>query len=120
MKRYLRLLAISAPIVAILLVGTVIYSIYWITTPGDYEQRFDRIKVGMSETEVQDIIGSEGDFTAKTKKYAISGNNRQRVWVVREKEEQLEIVIVFDANSRVVTKEIYKSSAILNRLFKDL
>jgi hypothetical protein len=119
MKSWLRVLSITAPIV-ILCVSIVIYSIYWITTPGNYQQRVDLIEVGMSEKQVEAIMGLEGDFTAKTKKYAITGSNRQRVWVVGEKGDQLEIVIVFDADSRVVTKEIYKSSAILNRLFKDL
>jgi hypothetical protein len=120
MKHSLRVFAIGALIVAFLVVGFVVYLIYWITTPGDYEGRFDRIKVGMSEKEVEDIMGSEGDITAKTKKYAITGHNRQRVWAVTEKGENLELVVVFDADSQVVTKQIYKSSVILNEILKDL
>ena len=48
------------------------------------------------------------------KKYRITGDNRQRVWTVCEKGQQMQMVIVFDSNSRVVDKEIWKSLPILD------
>ncbi len=121
MKRSLSFWRITGLIVVILVVGMVIYLIYWIRTPGDYQQRFDRINVGMSEQEVEDVLGSEGDVTAKTKKFLITGNNRQRVWHLKEKGDHVWIIVVFDGNSRVVNKEIEKHSVILNDyIFKDM
>jgi hypothetical protein len=115
MKRWLRILGITVIIVVIAFVGIIIY---WASTAGTYESRYYDIQVGMSESEVQDIMGSKGDSTGKG--YRITGDNRQRVWLVEEKGQRLEIVIVFDSNSRVITKEIYKSSLIVNQLLKDM
>jgi hypothetical protein len=121
MKRSLSFWGITGPIVVILFVGMVIYLIYWVTTPGDYQQRFNRINVGMSEQEVEDVLGSEGDVTAWIGEFPITGNNRQRVWHVKEKGDHVWIIVVFDGNSRVVNKGIEKHSVILNDyVFKDL
>jgi hypothetical protein len=90
----------------------------WYSRPGTFEQRYNRVEVGMTEEKVQNIMGSEGDTTGK--KYRITGDERQRVWVVTEKGTRLEIVVVFDDNSRVITKDIYKSPVIYERIFKDL
>src|SRR5882672_2509569 len=103
MKRW-KVLAIIGLIVAIAVVLAVIY---WTTTPGDYERRFSRIEVGMSEKDVQNLMGSEGK--SPLKKYAIAEDKRQRVWVITERGQQIEFVVVFDADSRVVTKEKYKA-----------
>jgi hypothetical protein len=93
-------------------------TIYLTVTPGDYERRFSRIKMGMAEKDVQDLMGSEGNSTYA--KYIITGDNRQRVWVIKERGQQIVFVVVFDASSRVVAKELYKSSQIINYMFKDM
>jgi hypothetical protein len=113
--RPLKVLAIAALILALVVVGAVIYLI---VTPGDHEARYSSIEVGMSEKQVQDIMGSEGDSTLKN--YRIAGDNRQRVWLVKERGQRLEIVVVFDTRSRVVAKDIYKSSLIVNYILKDV
>jgi hypothetical protein len=118
MKSWWRFLRIAALTVGVLLFGIVTYFVYWYSMPGTFEQRFDRIEVGMTEKRVQDIMGSDGDATGK--KYRITGDERQRVWVVIEKGTRLEIVVVFDGDSRVATKDIYKTIVIINELFKDL
>src|SRR2546421_8045544 len=84
----------------------------WTVTPGDQERRFRQIRAGMFEGEVRIIMGSRGDPAAK--KYRITGDNRQRVWTVCEKGQQMQMVIVFDNSSRVVDKEIWKSLPILD------
>jgi hypothetical protein len=84
----------------------------WTVTPGDQERRFRQIRAGMFEGEVRIIMGSSGDPAAK--KYRITGDNRQRVWTVREKGQRMQMVIVFDSNSRVVDQEIWKSLPILD------
>ena len=84
----------------------------WTVTPGDQERRFRQIRAGMFEGEVRIIMGSRGDPAAK--KYRITGDNRQRVWTVCEKGQQMQMVIVFDSSSRVVDKEIWKSLPILD------
>jgi len=106
MKRLHVLLGIAAIVVVIL--------VCWMITPGQSERRFYQIQTGMSEKNIQNIMGSDGDSAGK--KYRITGDKRQRVWVVHEKIKQIEIVIVFDSDSRVAGKEIYKSLTILNYL----
>jgi hypothetical protein len=115
LKLWLKAFGIIGLIVGMFVVLVVIY---WILTPGNYESRFSRIEVGMSESQVLDIMGSEGDSTHK--QYRIAGDNRQRVWVVKERGQRLEIVVVFDDDWRVIAKDLYKSSVMLNEVLKDL
>jgi hypothetical protein len=109
---------IGGLIVALLVVAVLIGWICWFSKPGTYEQRFDRIETGMTETMVQDIMGSEGDLTKK--KYQITGDNRQRVWVITEKGYRLVLVVVFDTDSRVLTKGMYKTRLLDEIIFKDM
>ena len=104
MNRLRILLGIAAIVIVIL--------VCWMIIPGQAERRFDQIQIGMSENVVQNIMDSNGDSVGK--KFRITGDKRQRVWVVHEKLRQIEIVIVLDKDSRVAGKEIYKSSTILN------
>jgi hypothetical protein len=115
MKRWLKLAAILGGIIG---VAVVVAAIYLATTPGDYERRFSRIEVGMSEKEVQNLMGSDGK--SPSWKYAIAEDKPQRVWVIKERGQIIEFVVVFDADSLVIMKEMYKHSQVLNYLLKDV
>jgi hypothetical protein len=115
LKRWLKAFGIAGLIVGIFVVLVVIY---WTLTPGNHESRYSRIEVGMPERQVLEIMGSEGESAQKG--YRIAGDNRARVWVIKEKGQRLEIVVVFDDDSRVIAKDMYKSSVIMNEILKDL
>jgi hypothetical protein len=118
MKDWQRLWRIGGETLVAVAVALVIALIWWYAKSGPYEQRFDQIQIGMTEATVEDVMGSEDDLTRK--KYRITGDERQRVWVVTEKGYRLELVVVFGSDSRVLTKEIYKTRLLDEVIFKDL
>jgi hypothetical protein len=89
---------------------------YWLMLPGKSETRFRNIRVGMPRLEVQEIMGSNGDSTEKRYRIADKEQQTQKVWLAREKLKDIEIVVVFDDDSRVIAKDIYKSWTVLNWL----